>query len=79
MTLASKDGLPRSVSAPISGVRSQRAIVLCAGAILLAVMAYIAASSGFDAVVKCEITIHSILGQDRSAMSQIALSSACGF
>jgi hypothetical protein len=79
MTLAFKDDFPRSVSESIRRARPQRVIVFCAGAILLAVVAYIAASSGFDAVVKCQIRTHSVLSQGRGAMSQIALSSACGF
>lgn len=79
MALAFKDNLRRPPSAPFSGARARRTLVLCAGAILLAVVAYFAAFYGFDAVVKCEVNTYSVLGQGRSAMSQIALSSACGF
>lgn len=79
MALAFKGDFRRSRAASMSGVRTRRTLVFCAGAILLAVMAYMAASRGFAAVVKCEVSSHSALGQGRSAMSQIALSSACGF
>jgi len=79
MALAFKDDLQWSRPASIGGVRAQRALLLCAGAILLAIMAYIAASYGFDAVAKCEVNTYSVLGQSRTLMSQIASSSTCGF
>jgi len=79
MALAFKDDLRGPLAASISGVRAHRAFLLCAGALLLAFMAYIAASCGFDAVAKCEVNTYSALGQSRTVMSQIASSSACGF
>jgi hypothetical protein len=65
-----------------SSAREQRIrhfLVFCASAILLATMAYIAATCGLNAVARCEVETSSALGQGRSAMSQIALSNACGF
>lgn len=79
MALTFKDDLRRPLSASLRGVRARRAFVLWAGAIILAVMAYIAASYGFDGVAKCEVNSYTVLGQSRTVMSQIALSSACGF
>lgn len=79
MALAFKDDLRRRFSPSMSGVRAQRALLSCVGAILLVFMAYIAASRGFDVVAKCETNTYSILGQYRGVMSQIALSGACGF
>jgi len=79
MALAFKSDLRRPLSASISRARGQRILVFCAGAILLAVMAYIAASYGFDAVAKCEVNAYRVLGQSQTVMSQIASSSACGF
>ena len=79
MVLALKDGLRRPLSASINRARAQRILILCAGAMLVAIMVYIAVRYGFDAVVRCEANTYSVLGQDRSAITQIALSSACGF
>ena len=79
MALTFKDDLRRPLSACSSGVRAKRALVFCTGAILLAIMAYITASYGFDAVAKCEVDTYSGLGQSRTVMSQIAWSGACGF
>lgn len=79
MALVLKDDLHGLLSASISRRRAQRALVLCAGAILLAIMAYIAASYGFDAVAKCEVNSYAVLGQSRTVMSRIASSSVCGF
>jgi hypothetical protein len=59
--------------------RVRRVLVVCASVVLLAAMAYIAATYGLNAVARCEVETSSALGQGRSAMSQIALSNACGF
>lgn len=79
MALAFRDDLWRPLSVSINSVRPRRALLFCGGAILLVAMAYGAASHGFDAVAKCEVNAYDVLGQGRSTMSQIALSSACGF
>jgi hypothetical protein len=79
MALTLKHDLRRPVLAAISGVRGQRVVVLCAGVMLLALIAYLAASYGFNAVVQCEENTYSVLGQSRTVMSQIVSSSACGF
>jgi len=79
MTLAFKDDLRWLFSGPLVGARAQRAFGICAGAILLGIMAYIAAAYGFDAVATCKVNTYRVLGYGRSLTSQIALSSACGF
>lgn len=68
---------PPAVSA--GGAFARRALVFGALAILFAAMAYIAAVYGFHAVVRCEIETNSALAQHRGAMSEIAMSDACGF
>lgn len=54
-------------------------LMFCGGAIVFALMACLAAVYGFNAVARCEVEVHGILDKDRSAMSKIALSNACGF
>jgi hypothetical protein len=69
----------RSALASAHRIRVQRALVFCVCAILFAVMAYVAATYGLSAVVRCEVETNTALGHGRSATSQIALSSGCGF
>jgi hypothetical protein len=52
MAVPFEDDRQRPLSAFVSRVRAQRALVVCVGAILLAIMAYISLAYGFDAVVK---------------------------
>ena len=70
------------VSALIASARgapARRTIFFGAFAIFLAAMAYIAAVYGFRAVARCEIETNRALVQSHDAISQIAMSSACGF
>lgn len=72
----------RGASAPVMcahGTLARRVFLLAAFAILFAVMAYVAAVYGFHAVVRCEMETNSTLAQHRGAMSEIAMSDACGF
>jgi len=67
------------VPASACGAQGRRILIFCAGALLLATMAYVAATFGFQTVVRCELESNGALGQSGSAISQIALSNACGF
>lgn len=69
----------RPVVASAHRIRVQRTLVFCVCAILFAVMAYIAATYGLNAVVRCEVETNTALGHGGNATSQIALSNACGF
>lgn len=73
------DLLRRSPSVSAHGLRVRGTVIFCAGAILFAMMAYMAATRGFGAIVRCELESNGALGQGRSVTSQIASSSACGF
>ncbi len=59
--------------------RSHRTLLVGASALLFAVMAYIAATYGLNTVVRCEVETNTALGHGGNAMSEIALSNACGF
>jgi hypothetical protein len=61
------------------GRRAKKAITLCASAALLALVAFIFISYGFDATVKCEVNNYVLLRQTSSVISEIALTNGCGF
>lgn len=79
MALVLKYDLRRQPSACTRGLRVRRLLMCCAAAVLLVSVAYMAARYGFNAVVRCEVETHGALGQGGGALSQIALSNACGF
>lgn len=66
-------------SASAHRVVAGRALLCFALVILFAAVVYIAAVYGFRAVVRCEMENNRALAHDHGAMSQIAMSDACGF
>lgn len=61
------------------GALGRRLLLFGAFVVFFAAMAYIAAMYGVHAVVRCEMETNSALAQNHGAMSQIAMSNACGF
>lgn len=79
MAMAFRYEARRPPSASACRAPLRRAVIFGVVSILFAAMAYIAATYGIGAIVRCEIETNGALGQARGAMSEIASSNACGF
>ena len=82
-TISADPGVDRSEASALivstRGAPARRALLVGVFVILFATMVYIGVEYGFHAVVRCEMETNSALAQDRGAISEIAMSDACGF
>jgi hypothetical protein len=60
-------------------VSAQCAIPFCASAILCALAIYIIVLFGWKAVVKCEVDNYRRLSRSRAVITEIAMTTGCGF
>jgi hypothetical protein len=70
--------IERPAAKSIGAMRAKRAMILCSGAIVFTLAAYIIAAYGFDSVVKCELEQFHLSRQAQTVMTEIALTGGCG-